>query len=158
MTALERRKPRDSLVPAQIFYNENDGSMYIMTKNSGKLSNFEALYEMEKGFFKLIFKLKLTIIGNIYLTDFKLGNAPLSLQQAFHRLVSEETPIRPAGKDGCTHFNHCNVNHYIVYQYLRNRGFHVFTNVPDSKPEIAQSLRPSFAQLFYIYASNVFLI
>jgi hypothetical protein len=50
MSALERRKPRESLIPAQMLYNENDGSMYIMTKNSGKLSNFEALYEMEKGF------------------------------------------------------------------------------------------------------------
>jgi hypothetical protein len=95
------------------------------------------------------------IIGNIYLTDFNLGNAPLSLQQAFHRLIPEETPIRLAGKDSCAQFTQYNVNHYIVYQYLRNRGFHVFNNGPDSNPAIAHSLRPSFAQLIHVYASNV---
>lgn len=76
--------------------------MYIKTKDTGQITGFEALYSIEK--------------GNIYLTDSRLNNAPLSLQEAFHRLRRHSSENR---EEGSSKF-------YTVYQYLRNRGFHVF--------------------------------
>ena len=44
----DRRKHRNNLTAAQILYKK-DGNIYIKTKNAGMISNFEALYMIEKG-------------------------------------------------------------------------------------------------------------